>query len=158
MDDQATVLASAGTQVYHSAPGQVTISWVGSGKMVHVEWKSAVSGAALRVALERGIDALSKNRGSRWLADCQSLGPISAEDEEWIDQDWFPRALAAGLSCMAIVLPWRDAAKMNVEDIVARVPETRMQRAYFETVWQGEQWLVRCQQPTSPPERGLGAG
>jgi hypothetical protein len=134
---------AAGFRVYLNDPRLVTVGWSSSAQMVHVEWKSAVNSAELRIAIERGVVALSKNHGSRWLADCQSLGPISAEDQEWLDQDWFPRALAAGLRRMAVVLPWKDVARMNVEDIMGRVPETRMERAYFETVWRAQEWLTR---------------
>jgi hypothetical protein len=143
MNEEATVSTGVGFRVYFNEPRLVTVGWSGTAQMVHVEWKSPVNSAELRIAIERGVVALSKNHGSRWLADCQSLGPISPEDQEWLDHDWFPRALAAGLQRMAIVLPWREVAKMNVEDIVARVPQARMERAYFDTVWRARQWLTR---------------
>ena len=143
MNEEAAVSVGVRFRVYFNEPGLVTVGWSSTAQMVHVEWKSSVNGSQLRTAIERGVVALSKNHGSRWLADCQSLGPISEEDQEWLDQDWFPRALAAGLRRMAIVLPWQDVARMNVEDIMGRVPETQMERAYFETVWRAQEWLTR---------------
>jgi hypothetical protein len=142
MNQEGAPPAGEGFRVYRNAPGLVTVGWSDAAQMVHVEWKASVDSAELRTALDRGIVALSKEHGSCWLADCQSLGPISAEDQEWLDQDWFPRALAVGLARMAIVLPWRDVARMDVQDIMGRVPDSLVERAYFPTVWQAQHWLT----------------
>jgi hypothetical protein len=129
-------------RVSYEARDIVTVGWYIPKKIVHVFWQSAANSAELRAAAEAGIVTLTENRGSRWCADCRALGPISIEDQAWLDRDWFPRALAAGLERLAVVLPFEAFAKTAVEDIVDRVPETHLERAYFKTVWEAGRWLT----------------
>jgi hypothetical protein len=129
-------------RVYFEAPGIVTVGWYSPKEIVHVHWESAPNSTVLRAGAEAGLVTLSENHGSRWCADCRGLGPISIEDQSWIDRDWFPRALAAGLKRMALVLPYEVFVERNVKDIVGRVPATQMERAYFKTVWEAGDWLT----------------
>jgi hypothetical protein len=133
------------------APGVVTVGWYGPKETVHVFWQSAATSAELRAAAEAGIVTLTEHRGSNWCADCRAQGPISIEDKAWLDRDWVPRALAAGLERLAVVLPYEGFAKTTVEDIVDRVPETQMKRAYFKTVWEAGQWLTPEPTVSEPP-------
>jgi hypothetical protein len=123
-------------------PGIVTVGWYSPKEIVHVQWQAAANSADLRAAVDAGLVTLSENRGTRWCADCRDLGPISADDQAWLDGDWFPRALAAGVERMAIVLPHQPLANVTVVDVMDRVPATRMERAYFTTVWQAGEWLT----------------
>jgi hypothetical protein len=133
------------------ARGVVTVGWYIPKEIVHILWQSAATSAELRAAAEAGLVTLRENRGSRWCADCRALGPVSVEDQAWLDRDWFPRVLAAGLERLAVVLPYEVFAQTNVKDIVDRVPETQMERAYFKTVWEAGEWLARAPAETGPP-------
>ena len=73
---------------------------------------------------------------------------IKQSDQDWIDQKFFPRALAGGLNRMAWVIPKSGLAMMNVDQLVRRLPAARFEAAYFATVEEARSWLTEA--PTNP--------
>ncbi|GAC1650561.1 MAG: hypothetical protein NVS9B11_23630 [Candidatus Dormibacteraceae bacterium] len=70
------------------------------------------------------------------------MKPFNPADQEWIDLNWFPRAYAAGLRRMALVVPYSGMTKMHIEDVLGQVPESQLQVAYFGTVENATEWLT----------------
>ena len=66
---------------------------------------------------------------------------IQQPDQDWANQVWFPRVLSAGLKRMALVIPASGLAKMNVDDILSRLPGTELDVAYFATLAEARDWL-----------------
>jgi hypothetical protein len=52
---------------------------------------------------------------------------------------------------MAVLMPKSGLTKMNVEDILGRVPGTKLAVAYFETIEEAKEWLMH---PTTSPPNG----
>jgi hypothetical protein len=50
---------------------------------------------------------------------------------------------------MAVLMPRSALAKMNVENILGKVPGTKLEVAYFATVAAAREWLTRP--ATNPP-------
>jgi SpoIIAA-like len=143
---------SRGGALYLNRPGVGIVTWDPTCEAVHVEWQGWADSTELREVLEAGLGALTGHRGSRWLADCGDMKVVQQSDQEWIEQSWFPRVLGAGLRRMAIVIPKSGLARMNLEDILRRVPGTRLDVAYFATVEEASIWITRP--PTIPPGGG----
>jgi hypothetical protein len=95
-------------------------------------------------AFDAVLVALTENRGSRWLADCREMRAVKQSDQDWIDASWFPRALAAGLMRIAVVVPKRGLAMMNIDAMVAKVPHTRMEIRNFPTIEMADGWLAEA--------------
>jgi hypothetical protein len=108
---------------------------------VIAEWKSWASSAEFTAALDAGLGCLTQHRGSQWLADCAAMKAVKQSDQEWLDQSWFPRALASGLRRMAVVIPTSGLTKMNVDDMMGRVPAAKLEVAYFATAAEAKEWL-----------------
>lgn len=69
---------------------------------------------------------------------------VKQSDQDWIDASWFPRALAAGLMRIAVVVPKRGLAMMNIDAMVAKVPHTPMEIRNFPTIEQAQEWLAEA--------------
>lgn len=95
-------------------------------------WTNTGQGKA---ALDAVIRALRAHRGSRCLVDNRKKA-IKAADQEWIAENWLPRAVGAGLKLTAIVEPESGPAAMTIKEIEVR---------YFSTVVRAAEWL------TDPP-------
>ena len=67
---------------------------------------------------------------------------ISPAWRDRLNQDWFARILAAGLTRLAMVLPESGLAKMNINAVVSRVAD-RLEVAYFATLDDARNWLTR---------------
>jgi hypothetical protein len=66
---------------------------------------------------------------------------IQQSDQDWLDAEWFPRALAAGLKRMAVVLPQRGLVVMNLKDIVNRLPVNKLEVEFFATLEEAARWI-----------------
>ena len=135
--------------VYFQSPGVAVLKWDPGSGAVYIEWQGWADSTEFALLLEAGLRALKEYHGSRWLADCRNMKTIEESDQEWLDRSWFPRMLAAGLRRMAVLMPRNALAKINVEDILGKVPGTKLEVAYFATVAEARAWLTRP--ATNPP-------
>jgi len=140
---------SRGDGVYFNRPGVAVVTWDPTSKAVYVEWQGWADSTEFAALNEAGLRVLIEHHGSRWLNDSRNMKVIKQSDQDWIDQRFFPRALAAGLRRVAIVIPKSGLAMMNVEDVAARIPDAQLTVEYFATVEEAREWLTGP--PTSTP-------
>lgn len=119
----------------------LTVSWDEYCQAVRLEWKSYVEGEPARQGLEEGLRLFQRKRTHRWLADVRMLGPVRQVDQQWINQDWFPRAIAAGLRVMATVIPKSAIARMSIKQIMSKVNEIDIINNNFDDLEQARHWL-----------------
>jgi hypothetical protein len=133
----------ADQDVYFNIAGVASVRWDQGGQVVLVEWEGWADSTEFKELLDAEIRALQQHRGSRLLADCRQQKVISPADQQRANQEWLPRALAAGLKRFAVVLPKSGLAEMNLRDALGKVPETALQVAYFATLEEGKAWLAQ---------------
>ena len=119
----------------------LSIHWNEKIPCVMMEWKKFVKGSAFRGGLDKGLELLISKGTSRWLADLRSLQVLDQKDQEWSNEDWFPRAIAGGIRYMAIVVPLDVLAEMSVNRIMERVKNTNLTVHYFSVLGEAESWL-----------------
>jgi hypothetical protein len=144
LDDEA-----APDELFYNHPGVAVVSWDPKGEAAHIEWQGWANPTEFAAANDAIISALTQHHGTRALGDCRDMKVIQQSDQDWINRDWFPRVIAAGLTRMAIVISKSGLAQMIVEDIISRVPGTQLDVGYFATLREAEAWL--CRPTTSPP-------
>ena len=125
----------------------LTIHWDESLQAVWMEWKSYCEGADFRSALDAGLTLIRQKRTSRWLADLRLLGPVRQDDQQWANNDWFPRAVAGGVRFMALVSPRAAVARLSVKQIMSKVDEVNLITAHFDDIEAARAWL---RNPTKP--------
>ncbi len=119
----------------------LTIHWDENVKCPILEWKTFARSSEFRDALETGLKLVKEKRARRWLADMRNMGTVSVADQTWSNEDWFPRALAAGINRMALVVPKSTLAKMSVDTIMSKVEGANLETAYFDNIEEAKQWL-----------------
>ncbi|GAC1679307.1 MAG: hypothetical protein PVS3B2_21450 [Candidatus Dormibacteraceae bacterium] len=128
--------------VFYERPGVAVVTWDPDSLAVFIDWRSWADADEFERLVDAGIRALAEHDASRCLADCRNMKPFNPADQEWIDLNWFPRAYAAGLRRMALVVPYSGMTKMHIEDVLGQVPESQLQVAYFGTVENATEWLT----------------
>jgi hypothetical protein len=108
-----------------------------------MEWQGWAKPAEFQAANDALIQAITDHHGTKVLGDSRQIKVIQKTDQEWVNRDWFPRILAAGLTRMALVLPTSGLAKMNIDQVVSRVAD-RLDVAYFATLDDARKWLARA--------------
>ena len=127
---------------YFNLPGVAIVKWDAASQAAHMEWQGWAAPAEFRAANDALVQAITDHHSSKVLGDSRQVKVMQQADQDWVNGDWFPRILAAGLTRMALVLPKSGLAKMNIDDMVSRVAD-RLDVAYFETLDDARAWLAR---------------
>jgi hypothetical protein len=135
-----TVAGDVG-RIYFNLPGVAVVKWDAESQAAHMEWQGWAKPAEFQAANDALIQAITDHRGTKVLGDSRQIKVIQKTDQEWVNRDWFPRILAAGLTRMALVLPTSGLAKMNIDDLVSRVSD-KLDVAYFPTLDDARKWLA----------------
>lgn len=128
--------------VYFNVPGVAKVTWDGDRATVLVEWEGWADSHEFAALLEAGVVALKENRACRWLADCRLQRVLKPTDTERAEREWLPRAVSAGLTRFAVVLPDSGLAAMDIKDREA-VLSARLDVGYFGSVEDARAWLAR---------------
>jgi hypothetical protein len=127
---------------YFNLPGVAIVKWDAASQAAHMEWQGWAAPAEFRAANDALVQAITDHHSSKVLGDSRQVKVMQQADQDWVNGDWFPRILAAGLTRMALVLPKSGLAKMNIDDMVSRVAD-QLDVAYFETLDDARTWLAR---------------
>jgi hypothetical protein len=133
---------SRGYAVYFSRYGVAVVTWDPTMRAVYTEAQSWADPREMAAVLEAGLQGLTEHGGSRWLADGRNMKAIKQSDQDWIVEEFFPRARAAGLRRIALVIPKNDLAMTTVDQLMHRLPAAKVDVAYFPTVDEARSWLT----------------
>ena len=110
-------------------------------RIVHHELRRFVHGPEFRNLLERGLELLQENKATKWLSDDRGNGPLKPADAEWSQQEWAPRAAAAGWKYWAVVLPKKVLGQMNMKRWIELSAEVgRVAQGFSDSV-EAMRWL-----------------
>ncbi|QLH83153.1 hypothetical protein [Halosimplex pelagicum] len=118
-----------------------TIEWDDDIEAIVFTWDEYVSGQTFRDACEALLDAIKRKNASKALTDTRSVNAHDAEDQEWLRNDWMPRALDVGLEYSAIVHPDSVIAEMDVESMMDGADPSGAAPFLTSDVAEARQWL-----------------
>jgi hypothetical protein len=128
--------------VYFDVPGVAMVGWEAATETVLVEWAGWADATEFTALLDAEIRALREHQGTRLLVDCRLQQVLTPTALDWADREWMPRALAAGLKRMAVLLPETPAAAADLKGRLGRVPKEALQVMYFDEVEPARDWLA----------------
>jgi hypothetical protein len=109
--------------------------------MVHHCFHAALNSETLRAVLNSGVELLQQHHATKWLSDNRAIAPHSEEDGRWTNEDWLPRAIAAGWKYWALVVPHDQAARMNMSQFVDSFYEKGVRIMVFTDLDEAVTWL-----------------
>jgi hypothetical protein len=118
-------------------------------RCIDIVWKMYATSLQIRYIHECMLDLIRTHRAVRILGDDTSLGVIHADDEAWIANDWFPRAIAAGIAKGASKSPQAWFARQSVRRIQASAP-SGVSLESFQDLGAAQAWLLSSCCPSSP--------
>jgi len=125
----------------HYDERHLTVSWDGSLDAVVMEWHEFAEGEPYREGLDAGLELVEQKGAENWLADLRDMGTVADADQQWSNEEWFPRAIDSPLSNMAIIQPESVVADMSVENIMQEVGDGALTTKYFDNRADAEAWL-----------------
>ncbi len=110
--------------------------------VITMNWKEAVVSEEFREGLNKGLQCVEENAIKHWLADVRDMGALSNEDQEWSNNEWFPKIIKAGIKFMAVVISSDIFNQMTVDEIMTKVPQTNIVHRNFDDMDKAKEWLL----------------
>lgn len=125
----------------HFDENYLKISYDADADCVIMQWKAFATSEEFRHGLNEGLKLIQQKNSPNWLADLRKMEAIDPEDEQWSNEDWFPRALQAGIKRMALVPSEDIFNSISVENIMNSVAGTGLVTHYFKQPDEAKSWL-----------------
>lgn len=120
----------------------ITIEQIKEQNAIVLHWHENPTSAELKFALNTARDFVKVNNVTNWVANTAKLGVVSDEDQEWVNNEWFPTLLKAGIKNMAIVVAQNIFGQMSIEEIMGTLnAETGFESRYFNNLEEAITWI-----------------
>ena len=94
-----------------------------------------------RKLLTASAELLETHRATKYLSDDRSNVVVAPEDVEWADENWYPRAIKAGLKRWALVLPATTVGTVQARTILEDRRKRGLEVEGFDSVEAAMTWL-----------------
>jgi hypothetical protein len=109
---------------------------------VTMVWKGYATSPLFRETNERVLACIEQNRATQILGDVRDFVLIGGEDQGWLNDNWIPRAMAAGLKRVALTQPTFYFNRVAIENVGRRVDPGRLVVGYFADLDTARLWLA----------------
>jgi hypothetical protein len=109
-------------------------------RCIVIVWKQYATQVQLRFIHESLLRMIRAHGVCKILGDDTALPTVPSEDQEWIAQNWMPRAIGSGLRFIANKPPESYFGKLSIRSIQAQAPPSLVFRS-FEQLHEAEEWL-----------------
>jgi len=122
--------------------GNYTIEWDEEIGAIVFTWDEYVSGATFREGSEALLDAIKRRDAAKVLTDTRGINAHDAEDQQWMQTEWMPRALDAGLEYSAVVHPDSVISEMDVESILEGMEHSGADPLLTSDMAEAREWIA----------------
>lgn len=110
---------------------------------VVMEWNGYATSKQFKQGTELMLNMLIKNNCSKVLADIKEMKIIAMEDQQWLNEEFLPRATTFGFKAIAIVKPHYYFNKVAVETISYKVDKEKLTINFFDNSEEAKEWLSK---------------
>ena len=110
---------------------------------VVMEWNGYATSKQFKQGTELMLNMLIKNNCSKVLADIKDMKIIAMEDQQWLNEEFLPRATTFGFKAIAIVKPHYYFNKVAVEMISYKVDKEKLTINFFDNSEEAREWLSK---------------
>lgn len=122
-----------------------SITFNSASRCVEFTWNNFVKDESFHEGCNAMIAALKKHSTSKLICDSRRYTVVDPADQLWSIQDWLPRAIAAGLTTFAVVMPESVVGKLSVQNVIndkKHTPkELSLTREMFNTLEDARSWV-----------------
>jgi hypothetical protein len=108
-----------------------------------MEWNGYATSKEFKQGTELMLNMLIKNNCSKVLADIKDMKIIAMEDQQWLNEEFLPRATTFGFKAIAIVKPLYYFNKVAVETISYKVDKEKLTMNFFDNTEEAREWLSK---------------
>ena len=108
---------------------------------VVMEWNGYATSKQFKEGTELMLNTLIKNNCSKVLADIKDMKIIAMEDQQWLNEEFLPRATKFGFKAIAIIKPDYYFNKVAVETISYKADKDKLTINFFDNTKEAREWL-----------------
>ena len=108
---------------------------------VVMEWNGYATSKQFKQGTELMLNMLIKNNCSNVLADIRDMKIIAMEDQQWLNEEFLPRATTFGFKAIAIIRPDFYFNKVAVESISYKADKEKLTINFFDNKTEAREWL-----------------
>ena len=117
-----------------------SLSWDADIGCVYLQWTGNPNDDQYKAVLNAGLDLLTEKSAATWLSDGRLITVARPLAPDWAKSDWIPRAQAAGMKQLVMVLP-KDAWAQTVATTGVRALFDVFDPQYFPSVDEARKWI-----------------
>jgi len=110
---------------------------------VVMEWNGYATSKQFKEGTELMLNTLIKNNCSKVLADIKDMKIIAMEDQQWLHEEFLPRATKFGFKAIAIIRPDFYFNKVAVESISYKTDKDKLTINFFDNTKEAREWLSK---------------
>ena len=110
---------------------------------VVMEWNGYATSKQFKQGTELMLNTLISNNCSKVLADIKDMKIIAMEDQQWLNEEFLPRATKFGFRVIAIIKPEFYFNKVAVETISYKVDKDKLTINFFDNIEEAKAWLSK---------------
>ena len=110
---------------------------------VVMEWNGYATSKQFKEGTELMLNTLIKNNCSKVLADIKDMKIIAMEDQQWLTEEFLPRATKFGFKAIAIIKPDHYFNKVAVETISYKADKDKLTINFFDNTKEAREWLSK---------------
>lgn len=117
--------------------------YLGSGEdFITMEWSGYATSGQFRAGTEQMLAELTRHGLNKVLGDVRDMVLISADDQEWVHQQFLPRALQQGFRAIALVRPNHYFNKVAIESMAYKMNDESLNIRVFNSADEARNWLA----------------
>jgi len=111
-----------------------------SGAVV-LKWIGYAESDQFRKACDQSLELLKKMKTKFMIADNSEGKAVTIDDQNWLVEDWFPRAFIEGYRISAVVSTTDIFRDMGIKNIVSQLDLTKFTAEYFNNFEDAQEWI-----------------
>ncbi|HEY8936289.1 MAG TPA: STAS/SEC14 domain-containing protein [Cyclobacteriaceae bacterium] len=120
----------------------ITIEYDEVNNILVQKWMLAPAFDEFREGMNHLVEAIVHFKTGRLLSDTTKLGALHSDNQAWVATVWFERAVKAGYSRVAIIVPSDIFTQMSVEDAISQVTNP-IPFSYFDNPVEALEWMKK---------------
>ena len=118
-----------------------TIEWDDEIPAVVHTWDEFAAGETFREGCAALLDVIEERDAEKMLVDTSGIQAHDEEDKTWLQDEWIPRTMEAGIKASVTVPQDSVIAKMDLENFMNEVEEYDYKSTMVESVPEAREWL-----------------
>lgn len=100
-----------------------TIEWDDEAEAIVHTWNEFASGEQFREGANELLSVVREEKPEKMLIDTRGIQAHDDEDQQWLQEEWTPKTIEAGVECSAMVHPDSVISEMDMDRMVEMMEE-----------------------------------